>query len=109
MLPPIAADPEALLLTMPGAPVAPPVCRRGGSGVVKTIRIVSQYSRVSGSPPPFRKILNSWQQVALSFKERLRSWPRLEGEFRMPLEKMLKGQGGVSCYRRDRSECRYLS
>lgn len=36
VLPPVAADPDPLLLAVPGAPVAPPVRRRGGSGVVKT-------------------------------------------------------------------------
>lgn len=41
VLPPVAADPDPLLLAVPGAPVAPPVRRRGGSGVVKTVRSCS--------------------------------------------------------------------
>uniref|UniRef100_A0A8D1QYB4 Uncharacterized protein n=3 Tax=Sus scrofa TaxID=9823 RepID=A0A8D1QYB4_PIG len=63
----LAADPGPLLLSVPGAPVAPSVHRRGGSRVVATSWIMSRSSRVSGSPPPFRQISNSSQQVASSF------------------------------------------
>lgn len=38
---PLAADPDPLLLTVPGAPVAPPVRWRRGSGVAKTVRSCS--------------------------------------------------------------------
>uniref|UniRef100_A0A667IKR8 Uncharacterized protein n=1 Tax=Lynx canadensis TaxID=61383 RepID=A0A667IKR8_LYNCA len=92
---PIAANPDPLLLAVPCAPVAP-----------LTSRIVSLSSRVSGSPPPFRPIPNSWQQVALFQKDRGLG---LVSRVSYAAWGNEKGAGLARYFRRDWSECNYFS
>lgn len=73
---------------------------------MKTPRIVSPSSRVSGSPPPYRQIPNSWQQIALFKKDR--GLGLASKEFRTPLGEMRKGHGWRDAIG-ERSECHYFS
>lgn len=102
-----AADPDPLLLTVPGAPVAPPVRRRGGSGVAWW-RPSGSYSHTPGCLAPQRhsdkyqilgsKLLSRFKKdrgLGLAWKESFRS-------------RLGKGERGKVARRwqgRDRSSC----
>lgn len=73
---------------------------------MKTSQIVDPFSRVSGSPPPFRQIPNSWQQVA-HFEKDL-GLGLASNEFPTPLGEMRKGQGWRDAIG-ERFECYYLT